>query len=179
LKRRASAAGIRWWRSKRQSSEISIRKMRANIPLEGLSSEELLEDWAWLLGKTFTLIALNNFADMFLRNEAGEIYFLSLATGELNELAKSSAEFQRLSADKVNQEKLFSLKLLTELERAGLKIASGQCFGFKKPPSLGGEIEVSNIEISPLNPYVSLMGQIHQQVSKLPPSTKITGVKIE
>jgi hypothetical protein len=99
--------------------------MRANIPLEGLSTEELLEDWAWLLGKTFTLIALNNFGDMFLSNEAREIYFLSLATGQLNKLAESSAEFQRLSADKVNQEELFLLKLLTELERAGMKIASG------------------------------------------------------
>jgi hypothetical protein len=153
--------------------------MRANIPLEGLSSEELLEDWAWLLGKTFTLIALNNFADMFLRNEAGEIYFLSLATGQLNRLAESTAEFQRLSADQVNQEEWFLLKLLTELERAGMKIANGQCFGFRKPPILGGEIEFSNIEISSLYPYVSLMGQIQQQVSKLPPGTKITRVMIE
>ncbi len=153
--------------------------MRANIPLEGLSSEKLLEDWAWLIGKRFTLIALNNFADMFLCNEAGEIYFLSLATGQLNRLAESSAEFQRLSTDKVYQEKLFSLKLLTELERAGMTIASGQCFGFRKPPCLGGEIELSNIEISPLYPYISLMGQVHQKVNKLPPGTKITGVKIE
>jgi hypothetical protein len=153
--------------------------MRADIPIDDLSATELLEDWAWLLPKPHELFALNNFGDMFLRNEAGGIYFLSLATGQVNRLAESSAEFQRLGADKVNQEKWFLLGLLTELERAGMKIASGQCFGFKKPPSLGGEIELSNIEVSSLYPYVSLMGQIHQQLNKLPPGTRITGVKIE
>jgi hypothetical protein len=43
--------------------------MRANISIEGLSSQELLEDWAWLLQKPFTIIAMNNFADMFLRDD--------------------------------------------------------------------------------------------------------------
>ncbi len=153
--------------------------MRADIPINDLSATQLLEDWAWLLPKPHELIALNKFGDMFLRNEAGEICFLSLATGQLNRLAGSTAEFQQLSADKVNQEKWFLLKLLTELERAETKIAHGQCFGFKKPPSLGGDVEVSNIEVSPLYAYVSLMGQIHQQVNGFPPGTKITGVKIE
>ncbi len=153
--------------------------MRANIPIDDLSATELLGDWAWLLPKAYKLVALNNFGDMFLSNEAGKIYFLSLATGQVKRLAESSAEFQRLSADKVNQEKWFLLGLLTELERAGMKITSGQCFGFKKPPSLGGEIELSNIEVSPLYPYVSLMGQIHQHMNKLPPGAKIAGVKIE
>ena len=153
--------------------------MRADIPMDGLSAAELLEDWAWLLPKPHELFVLNNFGDMFLRNEAGEIYFLSVATGLVNRLAEPSAEFQQLSADQVDREKWFLLGLLNELERAGMKISSGQCFGFKKPPSLGGEIELSNIEVSPLYPYVSLMGQIHQQVNKLLPGTKITEVKIE
>lgn len=153
--------------------------MRADIPIDSLSVTQLLEDWAWLLPKPHALIALNKFGDMFLRNDAGEICFLTLATGQLNRLAGSTAEFQQLSADKGNQEKWFLLTLLTELERAEMNIGHGQCFGFKKPLSLGGEVEVSNIEVSPLYVYVSLMGQVHQQVNELPPGTKIAGVKIE
>jgi len=152
--------------------------MRANISIEGLSSQELLEDWAWLLQKPFTIIAMNNFADMFLRDEDGEIHFLELAVGEVTKVAGSAAEFQRLTANKNNQSKWFMLGLLTELERAGMTLENGQCFGFTKAPILGGAIEPSNIEIAPLGVYVSLMGQICQQVQKLPAGTKVAGFKI-
>ena len=153
--------------------------MRANISIEGLSSEELLEDWAWLLRRTFTLIALNNFGDMFLRDEGGEVHFLELAAGQVTTIAGSMEEFHRLSTDKNNQARWFLLGLLTELERAGITITKGQCFGFKKPPVLGGKIELSNIEITQLSVYTSLMGQIHQQVRNLPLGTKIKEIKIE
>jgi hypothetical protein len=154
--------------------------MRADIPIDDLSATELLEDWAWLLPKPHKLVALNNFGDMFLRNEAGEIYFFESCYRTSSEQVGGIQ--RRISATERGQGKsreVVLAGLLTELERAGMKIASGQCFGFKKPPSLGGEIELSNIEVSPLYPYVSLMGQIHQQMNKLPPGAKIAGVKIE
>jgi hypothetical protein len=152
--------------------------MRANISLEGLSSEELLEDWAWLLRNTFTLIALNNFGDMFLRDEGGKVHFLELATGQVTTIAESMEEFQRLSEDKNYRARWFLLGLLTELDHAGMAITKGECFGFKKPPVLGGRIELSNIEITQLSVYASLMGQIHQQVRNLPPGAKIKEIKI-
>jgi len=49
----------------------------------------------------------------------------------------------------------------------------------KSPQALAVPFEVSNIEVSTLYVYVSLMGQIHQQVNGLPPGIKITDVKIE
>jgi hypothetical protein len=153
--------------------------MRANIPVENLSVDELLEDWMWLLKKPFSIIAMNNFGDMFLQNENGEIYFLELSAGRLAKVAKSLSEFQRLSSDTDNQNCWFQLGLLTQLERAGMQIESGECFGWKKAPGLGGEIELANIEVAPLNVYVSLMGQIYQQLQGLPSGTKIGGLKIE
>ncbi|SRR5713226_3550546 len=153
--------------------------MRANILVEGLSSEELLDDWAWLLREPYALIALNNFGDMFLRDGTGKVHFLDLAAGQITTIAESMEEFQRLSADKNCRARWFLLGLLTELDRAGMTITKGECFGFKKPPVLGGKIELSNIEITQLSVYASLMGQIHQQVRNLPPGTKIKEIKIE
>ena len=124
--------------------------MRANIPIENLSADKLLEDWIWLLKKPYSSVALSSFADMFLQDERGKICFLELATRKRTRVAERIVEFQRLSSDVSNQERWFLLGLLTELERAGMQIASGECFGLKKPPALGGRIELSSMEIAPL-----------------------------
>jgi|SRR5579859_250978 len=152
--------------------------MRANISIEGLSGQELLKDWAWLLQKPYTLIAMNNFGDMFLQDEDGEVHLLVLGMGEIIRVAGSVAEFRRLASEKETQREWFALGLLTELERARMTISDGQCFGFKTPPILGGTVELSNIEISHIGVYISLMGQICQQIKKLPAGTKITGFTI-
>ena len=153
--------------------------MRANIPIEGLHSDELLEDWAWLIRKPCTLIAMNNFGDMFLCDENGTIDFLELASGQITNVASTTAEFQRLAAEKEMQRNWFFTDLLTELELAGMAIAKSQCFCYKVPPILGGKTETSNIEAGNIYVYSSLMGQIHQQVRNLTPGTKISGLKIE
>ena len=153
--------------------------MRANIPIDGFRSQELLEDWMWLLQKPYTLIAMNNFGDMFLRDESGRIVFLELASGEVTNVAGSTVEFQRLAAEKENQRCWFMTTLLSDLERAGMTLADGQCFSYKTPLVLGGEVELPNIEVGDIYVYASLMGQIHQQVKNLPPGTKITAFKIK
>ena len=152
--------------------------MQANIAIQGLSSGELLEDWMWLLKKPFKLIAMTNFADMFLQDESGHIHFLDLVAGELKRVADSPTDLQQLVAQTENRRRWFLTDLLTEIERAGFSLSAGQCFGFKTPPTLGGKIELSNVEIVPLEVHVSLMGQIHQQVKNHPPGTRIKGFQI-
>jgi hypothetical protein len=152
--------------------------MRANIAIDGLASEELLEDWMWLLKKPHTLIAMTNFGDLFVQDKGGHVHFLDLVSGDLKEVANSTAELQQLVAQKENQKRWFLTDLLTQLEHAGLLLSPGQCFGFKIPPALGGRVELSNVEIVPLAVHISLMGQIHQQVKDLPAGTRIKGFKI-
>ncbi len=40
-----------------------------------LSGQELLDDWKWLPKKPHTLVAMNNFGDMFLRDEHEQCIF--------------------------------------------------------------------------------------------------------
>lgn len=152
--------------------------MRANIPIENLSTAELLEDWAWLIQKSYSLVAMNNFGDMFLRDENGAIHFLELVSGTITKIAESAIKFEQSAKETENRRTWFLTILLTELEQAGMTLAKGQCFGYKIPPILGGKIEVANIEVGDISVYVSLLGQIHQQVRSAPPGTKIGGFKI-
>jgi hypothetical protein len=153
--------------------------MRANIPIDRLSQIELLADWKWLLKGSYVMIAMNNFGDIFLRQSTGEIRLLRVGSGDLEKIADSQAEFQSLVAEKEKQREWFALELLTEIEREGMTLAPGQCFSLKKPLTLGGTMEVSNIEVASIAIYVSLMGQMHRQLKDLPPGTRITGLRIE
>jgi hypothetical protein len=126
--------------------------MRANIPIDDFSSEELLDDWMWLLGESRTVIAMNNFGDMFLRANDGRIVLVNVTWGTLETLAPSPDEIERLTRDQENQMDWFLTDFLTdfltEIEQAGLSLAKGQCFGFRLPPRMGGKIGLSNVEIT-------------------------------
>jgi hypothetical protein len=152
--------------------------MRANIPIDGLSSQELLEDWEWLLRKPHELVAMNSFGDMFLKDDCGRVYLLEVAFGGVTKVADSTSELEQLVLAKENRSRWFHLDMLTQLEQAGLKLSPGECFGVKVPLVLGGAWELANIAVGSIAVHVSLMGQIHQQVKDLAPGTKITGVTI-
>jgi len=153
--------------------------MRADIATIDLSSDALLEDWAWRLEKPHTVIAMNNFGDMFLRDENGTILLLNISWGTVGHIATSDAEFQCLAADQECARQWLLTDFLTQIERAGMALSSGDCFAFKKPLKLGGTVKVSNFEIASITVHVSLQGQILQQLRDLPPRTRIKEVTIE
>ena len=152
--------------------------MRTNIPISNFSSEDLLQDWMWLLGTPRDLIAMNNFADMFLRAADGTIGMVNVTLGTMDRLAPDTGMFERMSRERENQENWFLTDFLNEIEHAGLTLEAGQCFGFKVPLRLGGKMELSNVEVSSVSVYVSMMGQIHRQLKDVPSGTKITAVQI-
>lgn len=55
----------------------------------------------------------------------------------------------------------------------GIKPAYGQCVGYKKPLFLGGQDNVSNLELVDFEVYWAIAGQILDQVRGLPIGTKI------
>lgn len=132
----------------------------------------------WLLGAPHELMAMNNFADMFLRAADGSIGMMNVTWGTIDTLAPDTSVFERMARERENQENWFLTDMLTKIEHAGLILGNGQCFGFKVPLRLGGEMDLSNIEVSSVSVYVSIMGQIHRQLKDVPPGAKITGVQI-
>jgi hypothetical protein len=63
-------------------------------------------------------------------------------------------------------------------ESGGAPPAYEQCIGYKKPLFLGGADEVENLEMSDLDVYWRVMGQLISQVKKLPPGTPINKITI-
>jgi hypothetical protein len=54
-----------------------------------LDVDRLLADWRWLCPEQMTLVARNAFGDLFLCNEAGNIFWLDCAIEKLTKVAGS------------------------------------------------------------------------------------------
>src|ERR1035441_2933234 len=72
-----------------------------------LDVERLLADWRWLCPKPMALVAKNSFADLFLRDESGEIFRLDVAVGKLTKVADSEAQFRELAESREKRKEWF------------------------------------------------------------------------
>ena len=142
-------------------------------------ADDLLQDWRWLLGDSMRLLLVSAIGDMFLADSSGQVFWLDAGSGRLQKIAASIDQFQQLRQQRQNADQWFIPQLIVDLINSGVRLAPGQCYSYKKPPILGGEIEPSNFEPTDLSVHFSILGQIHRQVKDLPPGTKIQNIKIK
>lgn len=55
------------------------------------------------------------------------------------------------------------------LSAGGARPALGQCIGYRVPPTLGGADELSNLELTDMEVYWGIVGQINAKIKKKPP----------
>lgn len=149
------------------------------IPRNGLDLNRLLEDWRWLLPKAHTVLMINRFAEFLIEDQAGIIHNLETGTGVLREIAKGRAELADAFDDEERAADLLMAGLTDACVAAGMTLLPGQCYQFKIPPSLGGTYELSNFDAGSMRVYLSLMGQLHEQIKDLPDGTPIGSVTID
>jgi len=144
-----------------------------------LDRDTLLESWQWLIGPTRLPILLTASGDAFLQDAGdGSVHVLDSAAGETSLVAGSVDEFRALLGDPGFVRDYFGVEMVATLREAGVTLASGQVYGYRVPPVLGGEYAVENVEPTDIEVHFSLAGQIHQQVRGLPPRTSIGGAEI-
>jgi hypothetical protein len=155
---------------------ITWNELTVNFEKHG--ADDLLSDWRWLLGDSMQLLIVSALGDMFLADAEGHVHWLDTGSGQLEQVADSIEEFKRLMQQRENADQWFVPQLVGDLIARGLRLAPGQCYSYKKPPVLGGEIEPGNFEATDLSVHFSILGQIHRKVKDLPPGTKISDIKI-
>ena len=75
----------------------------------------------------------------------------------------------------VNAAEWLMMPLVDQCVAAGLKPGPGHCYGFKKPPALGGEYSVANTEVVDLYTHYSVLGQLHAQIWESQPGSTTPG----
>ena len=63
--------------------------------IDGISAEMLLREWKWLTSGEFSLLAVNAFGDLFLRDINGSVHRLDVTSGTIFAVATSVAEFRK------------------------------------------------------------------------------------
>jgi hypothetical protein len=114
------------------------------------------------------------------RVEGGEplVLLFEPGTGAVLEIPFSLARFHE-QLDELREPAL-AVSFFASWARANpelVPLAGMQCVGYKVPLFLGGKDHLDNLEVTDLDVYWSLLGQLRQGTQVLPPTTAISDVK--
>jgi hypothetical protein len=117
--------------------------------------------------------------DLILRDATGQFCLLDMIEGQLRPLAGTESELWAVLADRQSRKVLLGTSIVRGMREAGVSLGPAECYSPEHPPILGGSLTNDNLRSCSLLVHSSIMGQIHRQVSELPPGTAITEMKIE
>ena len=147
--------------------------MEGYFLVDHLDVDRLLSEWRWLCTQPMTLVARSAFGDSFLRDEAGRIFKLDVAIGQINEVAKSETEFRDLAGTKEKREQWFVESDELAAAEHGLKPNQDQCIAFKIPIMFAEAGALDNAYVGSLYEQVSFLGDLHRQIAELPDGSKV------
>jgi hypothetical protein len=142
--------------------------------VEGISVERLLQEWKWLVAGDFSLLAVNVFGDLFLKNTQGTVCRLDVSGGEISEIADSETEFRTLGGESGNQKQWFLVDEEKQAAQRGYVPKKGKCIGCKVPWVFKESAMVpDNLCVIDLYQYVSFMGDVLGQMQDVADGGKI------
>lgn len=141
--------------------------------IDHLDVERLLADWRWLCPKRVSLVARNAFADLFLRDESGNVFRLEVGVGKLGRVADSEAQFRELAASHEKREEWFAEADEQAAAARGLKPNPTQCIGFSVPLFFAESGSSDTPYVADLYEHVSFLGDLNRQISSLPDGAKV------
>lgn len=157
---------------------ITLNDLTVNF--RHLDPMALLDDWRWLIGERKRAVLVTALGDAFVQDpDDGSIHLLSAAQATLQRIASNGDEFQSLLRDPAFVTERFVPAVVSRLRNEARHLRSGQLYGFKVPPHLGGEYSPSNLEPTDIAVHFSLLGQLHRKARGVTPGAPVRGVKID
>jgi hypothetical protein len=143
------------------------------IDQSGIDWHKALASWSWLLPPEFTLWLVNRFADLFLVVPDGTVHMLDVGAGTLSQVADSRDDFCNKIDEDDNAKQWFMIALVDRMVATGVVLQTGQCYGFKRPPVLGGDYAVENVGSLPVWDYLGAYGSIYEQLRDVPDGSQV------
>jgi hypothetical protein len=142
-------------------------------PADAQLAGHVLSAWKWLFRKDYSVIGTSVFGDVFLKDNHGLIDMLDLVSGEVKQVAYCVEEFEyELNGESARREWLME-PLVRKLITSGLRAGVGECYAFKTPPALGGELQPENVVVWDALKYHSGLSSVFRQAAGLPPGTEV------
>jgi hypothetical protein len=139
--------------------------------------EDICSGWQWCLLDMKAIALITCLGDMFFIGKDECIYRIVTGECHFEKVADSHYEFEKLLNDEKFDEWLLPL-LVEKLIQSGKILNENQVYSFKKPPVLGGEYALENMEPINMSVHFAFSGQICEQIKDLPDGTKVN-IKFE
>jgi hypothetical protein len=134
------------------------------IEVAQYDAPSLLAEWRWLVPRADTPLFVSVFGDWVFGSPDGSLWALSVLEGTYDRIAEDAAEYNRLKKSQEWLERTFIAGWQPIAAGHGLEPTKDQCLGWKIHPLIGGEFDVSNLQVFEMVVYQSLMGQLHRQI---------------
>jgi hypothetical protein len=141
--------------------------------VDHLEIDRLLSEWRWLCPHRMALVARNAFGDLFVRDDAGAVFWLDVAVGKITKVSDSEEHFRELAKTTQKRREWFAEPEVQSAAKRGLEPNSSQCIGFKVPLVFAESGSPDTAYIADLYEYVSFLGDLNRQISTLPDGSKI------
>jgi Domain of unknown function (DUF1851) len=121
------------------------------------------------------------FATDMARGSGGdpEVLMFEPGTGEVLEIPVPFSAFHDGELVDYGEEALARGFFVQWLQTGGPSPKLNECIGYRKPLFLGGQDVVANLELSDLDVYWTIMGQLRRRAMRLPEGTPVSHVRGE
>jgi hypothetical protein len=147
-------------------------------PVTDLAAGDALEDWRWLVGQEARPLLLTALGNLFCQLPGGEVALLDTYACAFDVVASGREPWKESLRDADTYGEWFLPGLVAAIRDRGVLLADGQCYSPRQPLVLGGRLDPENFAATDWHVHLGILGQIGEQVSKLPPGTPIKGVTI-
>jgi hypothetical protein len=130
--------------------------------------KELLVDWLPLIPPESSLWLLTKFGELFFCQADGKIGMLQVSGFQYQVVAKDKIDFQEWLADPDKMSEWFLAPMVDRLELVGMHLQPEQCYSFKKPLGLGGNLMIENVMAVPIREHFGLWGEVFRQIRDVP-----------
>jgi|HubBroStandDraft_6_1064221.scaffolds.fasta_scaffold11551_2 hypothetical protein len=155
------------------NAEVDKKRMEDAFQVGDLDPNKLLAEWRWLCEEPLELIARNAFGDLFLINQAREIFQLEVSAGRFTKVASSKDEFFALCDTPQKKEEWFAESEEKMVAAKGLRPAANQCVAFTVPLVFAESRSDNAPWVADLYEHLSFLGDLHRQISDVPDGGKI------
>lgn len=131
----------------------------------------LLAPWVPPLPATFNVWLVNRLGEVFVLDEDGAVLWLDVGAGTCERVASSREVFAQLLDSGANSSTWLRVRETDACRAAGMKLGPFECYGFRIPPTLGGEYRPPNLVPTNLAVHYSYQAYIckQQDIYWIPP----------
>jgi hypothetical protein len=144
----------------------------------GVDIDVALSTWRWLIGTDVTPLLLTALGDLFLERD-GAIFFLNTCTGTFERVSGSRREWKEMLRDLEYLQRWFQPDLVMALRNERHVLKPGEVHSPLTPQVLGGNRTPENYTSSQWRMHLHFLGQVHEQVRRMPPGTRIEELRFE